>query len=162
MPSDVAIGPGGDIYIADMHHQRVRRVDARTRTISTIAGTGTWGHTGDGGPATEATLAGPAGVTVVPETGGQVTVYVADYYNGRVRAIGPDGVIRDVGGQQRVEFGAPTRVAYAARRGSLWVADSTLDRLVALIIRRPPVPAALGTSGTRPPAPTGAQRRAAE
>ena len=162
MPSDVAIGPGGDIFIADMHHQRVRRVDARTRTISTIAGTGTWGHTGDGGPATQATLAGPAGVTVVPETGGQVTVYVADYYNGRVRAVGPDGVIRDVGGQQRVVFGAPTRVAYAARRGSLWVADSTLDRLVALIIRRPPVPVSVGTPGTRPPAPTGALRRAAE
>jgi GT2 family glycosyltransferase/sugar lactone lactonase YvrE len=142
MPSDVDIAPNGDIYIADMHHQRVRKVDARARTISTVAGTGAWGHTGDGGPATAATLAGPAGIAVVPDPAGPLTVYIADYYNGRVRAVGPDGIIRDVGDESRVTFGAPTRVAYAAKRGSLWVADSTQDRLVAVIIRPPQPPAA--------------------
>ena len=65
MPSDVAIGPNGDIYIADMHHQRIRKIDARTRIISTVAGNGRWGNSGDGGPAVNATMAGPAGVAVV-------------------------------------------------------------------------------------------------
>jgi GT2 family glycosyltransferase/DNA-binding beta-propeller fold protein YncE len=134
MPSDVAIGPNGDIYIADMHHQRIRKVDARTRIITTVAGSGRWGNTGDGGPATQATLAGPAGIAVVSDGGGKVTLFIADYYNGRVRAVGPDGIIRDVGDAGREAFGAPTRVAYAPKTGWLYVADSSRDRLVVLNI----------------------------
>ena len=102
MPSDVVIGPTGDIYIADMHHQRVRRIDARTRLIYTVAGTGQWGYAGDGGPATDALLAGPAGLAVVPEPDGGVTIYIADYYNGHVRAVGPDGIIRDISDDGRM------------------------------------------------------------
>jgi len=136
MPSDVAIAPNGDIYIADMHHQRVRKVDARTRIITTIAGSGEWGHTGDGGPATQAAMAGPAGLAIMPEPQGQVTIFIADYYNGRVRAVTPDGIIRDVGEEGRVTFGEPTRVAFASRRELLWVADSSRDRLVSLSVRR--------------------------
>src|SRR4029077_12544322 len=67
MPSDVAVAPNGDIYIADMHHNRVRKVDAKTQIITTVMGTGTWGHSGDDGPATKAMLAGPAGIALVPE-----------------------------------------------------------------------------------------------
>jgi sugar lactone lactonase YvrE len=138
MPSDVAIErESGDIYIADMHHNRIRRVDAKTRTITTVAGTGTWGYSGDGGPAVEATLAGPAGVAVVAEGRGKVTVFIADYYNGHVRAVGPDGIIRDLSDEGRTAFGAPTRVAYAAsgpRAGWLYVADSSQDKIVPLII----------------------------
>lgn len=149
MPSDVAIGPTGDIYIADMHHQRIRRIDARTRIITTVAGSGKWGNTGDDGPATEARLAGPAGVTVVPDADGKVTLFIADFYNGRVRAVGPDGIIRAV--TSGTVIGAPTRVAYAPRGGWLYVADSSNDRLVvlsipriapALVRTRPAVPAA--------------------
>jgi DNA-binding beta-propeller fold protein YncE len=136
MPSDVAIAPSGDIYIADMHHQRVRKVDARTRIITTVAGSGAWGHSGDGGPATQAAMAGPAGLAIVPEPQGQIAIFIADYYNGRVRAVTPDGIIRDVGEDARVTFGEPTRVAFAPKRGLLWVADSSRDRLVSLSIRR--------------------------
>jgi sugar lactone lactonase YvrE len=137
MPSDVVIGPTGDIYIADMHHQRVRRIDARTRIISTVAGTGQWGYAGDGGRATEALLAGPAGIAVVPEGEGRAAVYIADYYNGHVRVVTPDGVIRDISEDGRTTFGTPTRVAYAAGRGTLWIADSSGDRLIAFTIRQP-------------------------
>jgi GT2 family glycosyltransferase/sugar lactone lactonase YvrE len=157
MPSDVAIAPNGDIYIADMHHQRVRRVDARTRVITTVAGSGAWGHSGDGGPATQAAMASPAGIAIVPEPNGQITIFIADYYNGRVRAVGPDGVIRDVGQEDRITFGAPTRVAFAPLRSSLWVADSTRDRLVALSIRRPASPTAI-----RPLTRTATQKRAGD
>jgi hypothetical protein len=88
-------------------------------------------------------------VAVVADQGG-VSVYIADYYNGKVRVVGPDGIIRDVGDEQRVRFGAPTRVEYTSRRGSLWVADSTLDRLVALIIRKvPPATSARAPSARR-------------
>ncbi|HMF99265.1 MAG TPA: glycosyltransferase [Vicinamibacterales bacterium] len=135
MPSDVAIDSrNGDLYIADMHHNRIRKVDARTHTISTVAGTGVWGYSGDDEPATRARLAGPAGVAVVPEPGGKVTIFIADYYNGHVRAVGPDGIIRDLSDEGREAFGAPTRLAYDPRRGFLYVADSSQDRVVPLII----------------------------
>ena len=135
MPSDVALDPKtGDLYIADMHHNRVRKVDARTRIITTVAGTGVWGHSGDDGPATKARFAGPAGIAVVNEPGGKITIFIADFYNNSVRAIGPDGVIRDLTDEGREAFGAPTRVAYDPRRGFLYVADSSRDRVVPLII----------------------------
>jgi len=157
MPSDVAIAPNGDIYIADMHHQRVRRVDARTRIITTVAGTGEWGHSGDGGPATKATLAGPAGIALAADAEGRLTLFIADYYNARVRAVRPDGIIEDVGAESSITFGAPTRVAVAPRRGIVWVTDSYRDRLVALNLKRlqPPAPrpAAQAPPAVRPAAP---------
>ena len=52
MPSDVAVADNGDIYIADMHHNRVRKVDGRTRIITTVAGNGVVRPGGDDGPAT--------------------------------------------------------------------------------------------------------------
>jgi GT2 family glycosyltransferase/sugar lactone lactonase YvrE len=151
MPSDVVIGPTGDIYIADMHHQRVRRIDARTRIITTVAGTGQWGYAGDGGRATAALLAGPAGLAVVPEPEGGVTVYIADYYNGHVRAVGPDGIIRDISEDGRMTFGTPTRVAYAAKRGTLWIADSSGDKLIAFTIRQPGLVTPLAAAAPRRP-----------
>src|SRR4029079_8055760 len=121
MPSDVALDPkSGDLYIADMHHNRVRRVDARTHIITTVAGSGAWGNSGHDGPATQAKLAGPAGVAVVNEPGGKVTIFIADFYNGHVRAVGPDGILRDLTDEGREAFGAPTRVAYHPRRGLLY------------------------------------------
>ena len=68
MPSDVALDPRtGDLYIADLYHNRVRKVDAKTQIISTVAGTGEFGYSGDDGPATKAKLAGAAGIAVVPD-----------------------------------------------------------------------------------------------
>jgi GT2 family glycosyltransferase/sugar lactone lactonase YvrE len=153
MPSDVAIAPNGDIYIADMHHQRIRKIDARTRIISTVAGNGRWGNSGDGGPAVNATMAGPAGVAVVPDGTGRITLFIADFYNGRVRAVGPDGIIKDVPTDGNA-FGAPTRVAYGLVRGVAWlyVSDSSNDHVVALNIpkiapnlvrAKPPLPPVL-------------------
>jgi hypothetical protein len=65
---------------------------------------------------------------------GKVTLFIADYYNGRVRAVGPDGIIRNVSDSARDAFGAPTRVAFAPKEGWLYVADSSRDRLVVLNI----------------------------
>jgi GT2 family glycosyltransferase len=143
MPSDVAVetrnGAVVAIYIADMHHNRVRRVDARTHIITTVAGNGRWQNSGDDGPALQASFTGPAGVALMPEPEGEVTIFIADYYSGHVRAVGPDGIIRDLSDEGAEVFGAPTRVAYAAkgpRRGWLYVADSSKDQIVPLIIPR--------------------------
>jgi hypothetical protein len=77
---------------------------------------------------------------VVPDASGRVTIFIADYYNGSVRAVSPDGVIREVGTEDRVKFDAPARVAFAPKRGWLWVADSSLDRLVPLRLHQPAAP----------------------
>jgi DNA-binding beta-propeller fold protein YncE len=134
MPSDVQIAGNGDIYIADMHHNRVRRVDAATRVISTIAGDGTFGSAGDNGPATMASLAGPAGIALVQDAVGRLTVFIADYYNGTIRAVDINGVMRNVSGEGRVKFGAPSRVAFAPGTGWLYVADASNNQVVALNI----------------------------
>src|SRR5262249_37710436 len=110
MPSDIALDPRtGDIYIADMHHYRVRKVDAKTHVITTVAGSGTWGYGGADGPAREASLTGPAGVAVVPEPYGKVTIFIADFYSGRVLAVGPDGIVHDVSDEHQ-PLEKPTRV----------------------------------------------------
>jgi DNA-binding beta-propeller fold protein YncE len=81
-PSDVAVLPDGSIIVADTMNHAVR-VIAPDGTISTLAGTGQRGFDGDGGPADEALLDRPYGVTVGPDG----TVYVADTHNHRIRRI---------------------------------------------------------------------------
>ena len=80
-------------------------------------------------------LAGPAGIAVVPEPDGKVTIFIADYYNGRVRAVGPDGIIRDVErrGARRVRRADARRLRAADAAGSTSPTRAS-DRLVPLII----------------------------
>jgi DNA-binding beta-propeller fold protein YncE len=91
----------------------------------------------------------------VPAAGGGVTIFIADFYNQRVRAVGPDGIIRNVddGGGA---FGAPTRVAFAPKGSWLYVADSSNDRVVVLNIPR----IAPNLVRARRAPPTGAPRKA--
>jgi len=123
--------------------------------ITTVAGSGAFGPGGDDGPATKANLAGPAGIALVPEPGGAITIFIADYYNGQVRAVGPDGIMRNVSDEGRVAFGAPSRVAFALggpKRGWLYVTDQSNNNVVAvnipkitsgpILVPRPPQPAA--------------------
>jgi sugar lactone lactonase YvrE len=81
-PRDLTFDAVGNLYIADEGNGRVRRVDARTGAITTVAGNGTAGFAGDDGAATAAALSSPASVVV---NGG--TLYVADRGNGRIRAV---------------------------------------------------------------------------
>ena len=130
MPSDVQMASNGDLYIADMQHNRVRKVDARTHVITTVAGNGVFGAAGDNGPALAASLANPAGVALVEDSLGRLTIFIADYYNGTVRSVGPDGIMHNVSDEGRVKFGAPSRVAFAPGTEWLYVADASnrLDR----------------------------------
>ena len=83
LPHGVAVAANGDIYIADTGNNRVRRVDARTHTITTIAGTGVAGFAGDGAPAVAADLYGPIGLAIDSSQ----NLYIADTANHRVRII---------------------------------------------------------------------------
>jgi sugar lactone lactonase YvrE len=82
-PYGVALDAFGNLFIADSSNCRVRRVDAVTGIITTVAGNGNWGFSGDGGPATSASLSGPFGVTV----DALGNLFMADYYNNRVRKV---------------------------------------------------------------------------
>lgn len=94
-PAGVCIDASGNIYIADFWFHRVRKVDAVTGNISTIAGTGTAGYNGDGIAATSAQLDKPRKVCV--DASGNV--YIADSYNHRIRKIDAStGIISTVAG----------------------------------------------------------------
>jgi sugar lactone lactonase YvrE len=117
-PMDVAVTPGGDVYIADMGHHRVRVIDGTTGIITTIAGNGIPRSAGDGGPARGASLSSPVGLAV-SWSKQQTTVYVAEY-GGGIRAITRGGSISSV--RATVRFGAPSRLEYV-RGGWLYVVD---------------------------------------
>lgn len=100
-PHGVAVDAGGNVFIADTYNHRIRKVDAATGIITTIAGTGNWGSccnggfSGDGGPASQATLFQPVKLRFDP--GGNL--YFSDSYNQRVRRIdAATGIITTVAG----------------------------------------------------------------
>jgi sugar lactone lactonase YvrE len=94
-PSDVAVDSAGNLYIADIWHERIRKVDAVTGLISTVAGNGTQGFSGDGGPAVNASMSGPMGIAVY----GFGNIYFSDWSNQRVRKVDAvTGIINTVAG----------------------------------------------------------------
>lgn len=101
-PNGVALDPGGDLYIADTSNDSIRRVDAKTHIITTIAGgcsssapTCERGFGGDGGPAVKALLAQPVAVALDTEE----NLYIADKGNNRIRRIDlKTGIITTVAG----------------------------------------------------------------
>lgn len=80
---DIAFDRDGNLIFADTENHRIRRVNARTGIITTIAGSGRWGFAGDGGPATDARLARPHCVLVTPEN----DLYICDSFNHRIRRV---------------------------------------------------------------------------
>ena len=100
-PFDLAFDPAGNLCFSDTYNHCIRRIDARSGAISTIAGIGEEGFSGDGGPATRATMKQPYGI-VIDRVG---NIYVADRLNGRVRRIdGDSGVITTLAGDGSGRF----------------------------------------------------------
>ncbi|HEY4089098.1 MAG TPA: hypothetical protein VGM43_24380 [Bryobacteraceae bacterium] len=83
--SSVALDQQGNLYIADTLNHRIRKVDAATGVISTIAGTGVDGFSGDDGPALSANISMPTGITA-DQSG---NIYFADENNNRIRMLVP-------------------------------------------------------------------------
>jgi hypothetical protein len=136
-PTGVAVDPAGNLYIADSSNQRVRRVNLSNDLITTVAGTGSAGSSGDGGAATAAAFDSPQGVAV--DSAGNL--YVADYYNNRVREINfATGIVTTIAGGSARGFGGDGGPASAAlltdpsgvaidSTGNLYIADSGNNRI---------------------------------
>src|SRR5262249_27236973 len=105
----VAISRDGDIYISDLVNHRVRRL-GNDGVISTFAGTGIAGFSGDLGPATNAQLNGPIGLAVGPDG----TLYIADTGNNRVRQVTADGNIITLAGDGEAAYLGDTGTALTA------------------------------------------------
>lgn len=126
----------GSLYFAEFYTDRIRRL-APSGELTTVAGSTPFaeaqsggGYSGDGGPATQARLDAPMDVKVAPDG----TLYIADYLNGRVRAVAPDGMITTLAGggsNYPVADGSPATSAQLrypthldlGPDGSLYVAD---------------------------------------
>ncbi|MBY0526387.1 MAG: hypothetical protein K2R98_23540 [Gemmataceae bacterium] len=109
---NLAVAPNGDIYLADTWNQKVRKIDAKTGDVSTVAGSGQKGFSGDGGPAVKAHFGGIYCVSLDPK--GE-KLYLADLDNKRVRVVQLDtGVVSTVAGNGKggvPEDGAVAREA---------------------------------------------------
>jgi len=133
-PYGLAVGPGS-VYIGDQGNQRVRRVDLATGTITTFAGTGVGGFSGDGGPATAAQISTPYWLAVDSQN-----LYIAEYGNNRVRRVdlatgiittvagtGAAGFSGDGGPATAAQLSAPNGLALDSR--SLYIAEFVNNRV---------------------------------
>lgn len=137
-PSAVVVDRNGNLYIADTRNHRVRKVDALTGTITTLAGTGRARFSGDGGAAVAASLNEPAALALDAE---ERHLYIADQSNNRVRMVDlTTGVIVTVAGTGEAAYtgdGLPAVEAALAGpsglalspEGDLFIADTFNGRI---------------------------------
>ena len=133
--SGLAVDGRGNVYVSDMNEARIRRI-APDGTIATIAGTGSGGYSGDGGPAFEAQITTPGGLAL--DLAGNL--FLTEFWAGRLRKIDPEGIITTIAGtgEQRStgDMGLATDAALdrprnlaAGSDGRLYVAENYADRI---------------------------------
>jgi sugar lactone lactonase YvrE len=138
----IALDAQGRLYVADTENDRVRRIDFQRGLVETVAGTGTHGASGDGGPATAAQLYHPRDIELSPDG----RLFIADTENHKVRAVDPTtGIITTVAGTgeigasgdggdaRQATFHRPFGIAFDAG-GDLYVAD-TLNSVVRKVVQ---------------------------
>jgi uncharacterized protein (TIGR03437 family) len=133
-PFGIAVDASGNLFIADTSNNRIRKVSA-SGIITTVAGNGSVGFAGDGGPATSASLNQPIGVAV--DTSGNL--FIADSLNSRIRKVSAAGIIATFagGGTAVVGDGGPATSAFlslpygvaADAAGNLFIADLLGNRI---------------------------------
>jgi len=138
-PRTVVFDSAGNLYFADSRNNRVRKVDAASGIITTVAGTGEVGFSGDGGPATNAQLNSPRAVGF--DSAGNV--YVGDSANHRVRKVDVSGTITTIAGSGVGDgFLATDAILIGPRKvvfdsvGNFYTADESLVRKISLF---PPI-----------------------
>src|SRR5947209_388511 len=137
-PFDVAFDATGNLYFSDTFNHRIRRVDANTGVIVTVAGNGEAGYSGDGGPAIRAALNEPYGI-VLDRAG---NIFVADRLNRRVRRVdAASGVITTAAGTGEAAYGGdggaaaraglaePNGLAFDAAERHLYITDVADNRV---------------------------------
>ncbi len=133
-PFAVAADNKGNIFVADRLNHRIRKID-RSGIISTVAGNGTAGFSGDGGPATLAMIDGPTGVAA--DTAGNL--FIADKNNNRIRRVS-NGMITTIAGTGTAAYSGDGGPASAAaingprsvatdKRGNVFIADQSNNRI---------------------------------
>ncbi|MCI0625520.1 MAG: IPT/TIG domain-containing protein [Acidobacteria bacterium] len=134
-PSDLAVDAGGNLFIADTENHRIRKVTP-DGTITTVAGNGELGFSGDGGSATSARIHFPTGI-MVDRAG---NLFIADAGNNRIRKVSATGVISTIAGSGTAGFSGDFGPATSAqlhrptdlaidRAGNLFIADSSNHRI---------------------------------
>lgn len=134
---DIAYDIKGDMYIADANNHRIRKVDRASGEIFTIAGTGTPGYSGDGGPAKDAQINRPIAIAV--DTDG--TIYFSDFANYVIRKIDKSGIISTIAGipgqSGNTGDGGPATQAklslpfgLALYNGKIYIADGYCIRVI--------------------------------
>jgi len=162
-PAQVAVDSSGNLLIADLGNNRVRKVST-SGIITTLAGSGVAGFSGDGGSATAARLNVPTGVAV--DSLGNL--FVSDFGNQRIRKVNPSGLIATVAGTgvqgfsgdggpaTSAELNQPARVGLAAN-GDFYIADAGNARIrVVAALGAPQAPAPTGSTApaaAQPPPP---------
>lgn len=156
-PFDVAFDVDGNMIFSDTFNHVVRRVAVHTGIITTIAGTGARGCSGDGGPATAAELNEPYGV-VVDRAG---NIFFADRLNGRVRRVDASGIITTLAGDgggkyhgdggpaERAGLAEPNGLAFNADQSVLFIADVADHRVRAVDLRTGVISTFAGTGEGR-------------
>lgn len=166
-PAGVALDAAGNVYIADTASNKVRVVNSATGTISTFAGTGTAGSSGDGGAASAAELNAPNGIAL--DSAGDL--FIADTANNRIREVsaatgtistfagsGMAGATGDGGAAVAAALNAPYGVA-SDQKGDLYIADSGNNEIREVnaftgIIKTIAGTGAVGDTGNNVPAST--------
>lgn len=133
-PQAVVFDAAGNMYLSDSGTHRIRKVDTQG-IITTYAGTGTAGYSGDGGPATSARLNIPLGITM--DAGGNL--YIADGNNNRIRKVDSNGTITTYAGDGSGAFGGDNGQAASAQvfgpfgvlayQGNVYIADTGNNRV---------------------------------
>jgi len=134
-PEKLAVDESGNLLIADVNNNRIRQISV-DGIITTVAGNGSAGYSGDGGPATSAEFGSLLGIAV----DGTGDILVADYYNNRVREISTNGIVTTVAGTGTPGFSGDGASAMGAQlsqpRGvtadgadNLYIADSANNRI---------------------------------
>ena len=135
-PHAVVLDTAGNLFLADTHNNRIRRIDAATGAITTIAGTGVFGFSGDSGPATSGRLAAPLALALT-----STSLYIADSRNHRIRRVdlntnlittvagtGTQGFSGDTGPAVSAALDTPSAIALDGI-GNLLIADTGNHRI---------------------------------
>jgi sugar lactone lactonase YvrE len=158
-PFGVEIGPDGALYITEVENHRVRRLDLKSQQITTVAGSGTKGYSGDGGPATKAELNEPYEVRF-DEAGNMYFVEMrnhlirrVDRQTGKISTIagtGKAGYAGDGGPATKAQFSSPHSIAFD-EAGNLYVADIGNHRVRKIDMKTGVIDTIVGTGEKKNP-----------